>query len=109
VLQMKKRVLNFDIKAPELCLSVALYMEKKIWILKNKDPLNPVHLNSNILPRFGRALAKVRTRHSARLRKQACNLIKENIRKYRTVKRNTRHDRLMMKCENLEPIFECLA
>ena len=62
-------------------------------------------------PRFGKALAKLRTRHASRLRASARTTIKENVKAFKggQVKKNTRKNALWHKCANLRPIFEYLS
>lgn len=59
--------------------------------------------------RFGVALAKLRSRHADRLRKEALSVIKENVRKHRSVRRQTRKDALWSKHAQLQEVFDFLA
>ena len=60
-------------------------------------------------PRFGRALARLRTHHLKQSRKEAVRKIKEVMRGYKKVKRVTSKDALCTKCANLKPISDFLA
>ena len=60
-------------------------------------------------PRFGVALARLRTRHAKENRRRALRLIKQHARKSQNMKRCTRKDGLWLKCANLNPVLEFLA
>lgn len=59
--------------------------------------------------RFGRALAKLRTRHAARIRAQARDLVKKNLLKYGSTKRCVKGDAQWRRAAELESIFDFLA
>jgi len=58
---------------------------------------------------FGRSLSQLRSTLASRLRKDARATVKQNLKGYLKVKRNTRADARWIKHANLGPIFEFLA
>lgn len=58
---------------------------------------------------FGRALARLRSRHQVQNRRDAIRLIKANAKSCKGVKRNTRKDALWIRCANLKPVFDFLS
>lgn len=77
--------------------------------LKTLCPLGLGHTAAAPHPRFGKALAKLRSRHQKANRTKALKFIKQNVRSYRSIKRQTRKDALWVRCANLGPIFDFLA
>ena len=59
--------------------------------------------------RFGKALARLRSRHHERLRSAARAALKRNMKNYRTVRRNTRADARWVKHADLATVFDFLA
>lgn len=71
--------------------------------------LEKVNRQPQLLLRFGKALARLRTRHQLRIRRAALDTIKKNIAKYRSVKRVTHKDNMWTNLAELKPIFDYLA
>ena len=60
-------------------------------------------------PRFGIALNKLRTTHASRIRSQALKTAKENVKKYRSIRRRTSRDAMWAKHAELGSIFQFIA
>eukprot|EP00438_Fugacium_kawagutii_P025711 Skav229302 [mRNA] locus=scaffold544:313061:315403:+ [translate_table: standard] len=58
---------------------------------------------------FGVALAKLRSRHAGRIRKQASIAVKENVKTYRQIKRVISKDAMWIKHAQLKPIFDFIS
>lgn len=59
--------------------------------------------------RFGRALARLRTEHAAAVKRNARDVIKHNLKTYRSIPRNTRADARWIKCAELGPVLDFLS
>lgn len=67
-------------------------------------------LHDNRQPlRFGVALARLRTCHADRIRKKALQVVKDNLKRYRQIKRVTYKDAMWVKHAELKPIFDFIA
>ena len=59
--------------------------------------------------RFGKALARLRSKHQQEVRQDAHWTIKNNLKGYRAVKRNCRDDSKWVSDASLQPVLDFLA
>ena len=64
---------------------------------------------SSLSLRFGKALARLRSKHQQEVRQDAHRTIKNNLKGYRAVKRNCRDDSKWVSDASLQPVLDFLA
>ena len=90
------------------CLSVYLSMDRSIYLPSKNLWILPKPLRS-ATPRFGRAVARVRTRHLKRQRRAAASFIRKAMKGDDRLDLSKKTNQQWMDLANLKPIFQFLA